>query len=150
MGIIPSVCGNYEHELQIKDLQSKLSQQKKLTSKALEVVSSQKLNIRNHILQANQYEKKIEQYHVRSKQYEKEIEQYHVRSTKFSKYESTFQDSNILASHILSTELNCQWMSDKNEKEYLISIFDYIIVSISDPSFCLIQQYNCSTDTRLQ
>jgi hypothetical protein len=135
MGIITSIHEKNKHALQIENLQRKLIQQKNLTSKYLEELSRQKLIIHKHVLHAMQYEK--------------EIKQYRIKVAKLNKYESTIQDSDELASHILSTELNCRWMNDEYEKKYLISVFDYITIAMSDPSFKL-QQTNTPNHKALE
>jgi hypothetical protein len=123
MGGITSICCKSENEVQIEKLQCDVTRQKKQISNAQEEIFHQKWVIRNHIRQ--------------SKQYESDINQYEIKATKLDKYESTIQDSDTLASHILSTELNCKWMNNEKEKEYLKSIFDYITVAMSDKSFQL-------------
>jgi hypothetical protein len=137
MGIITSVCKKGDKDIQIEKLQNKLMRQKNRTSKALEEISYQKLNIHNHVLQAAQYEEDIEIFLIKAAQYEEDIKQYRIKAIRLIKYESTIKYSDALASHILSTELNCRWMNDDYEKEYLISVFDYITVAIADQSFNL-------------
>jgi hypothetical protein len=139
MGVITSVCKKGDKDMQIEKLQNKLRKQKNRTLKALEEISRQKLDIHNHILHAEQYEEDIEMFLIKAEQYEEDIKQYRIKASRLIKYESTIKYSDALASHILSTELNCRWMNDDYEKEYLISVFDYITVSMDDNSFHLQQ-----------
>jgi hypothetical protein len=137
MGSIISICGKSDREIQIEKLQSKLAKQKKLTSAALEELSHQKLIIFNHEIQSRQYDEDFKQYEENIIQYEENIKQYVVKATKLIKYEAIIKNSELLASHILTTDLNCKWMDNDKEKEYLKSIFDYISTAMSDPSFQL-------------
>ena len=119
------ITGTHTLDSKIKKLQNKLIQQKRQTSNALEKISSQKAAIRNYKIQANKDHN--------------DINYYIIKATKLHKYEDVIQDSDTLASHILSTDLNCPWMDNEKEKEYLKSVFDYVSVAISDPTFQLDQ-----------
>jgi hypothetical protein len=149
MGNITPVCKKGDKDIQINNLYSKLRQQKKRTKKALEEASRQKFNTRNYELQVDQYEEDMEKYRIKVSQYEEDMEKYRIKEIKLNKYESTIKYTDALATHILSTKLNCRWMNDEYEKEYLIAIFDYIKLSMDDPSFNL-QQSNESEHESLE
>jgi hypothetical protein len=89
-------------------------------------------------LQIENLQNKLNQQDIKAEQYKSDINKYRVKATKLYKYESTFQDSETLATHILSTDLKCLWMDDAKEKEYLISVFNYITVAMNNKKFHLI------------
>ena len=53
-------------------------------------------------------------------------------SDKLKHYNSILNNAEFVADNIISSELNCQWMDNSKEKEYLISIIEFVNSSCND------------------
>lgn len=115
MGNFVSICGKKEYEMEIQTLRrqlistNKTLQQSQQFTKEIEEKNEVLLN-KNNILQLNNDD----------------------LTTKLNHHETILSNYNAVADAIIESDLNCQWMDNTKEKEYLVSIVHFLHVACND------------------
>lgn len=114
MGSLISMYGKKELKMQLEYMQSQL----KITNQNL-----QKNQKKNHELNIDNGELYDEISNLSEKN--KEL------SNKLNRIEEILNNHNAVAEAILESDLNCKWMDDTKQKEYLLSILEFLQIACS-------------------
>jgi hypothetical protein len=103
------ICGKSEKDLQLEYLTAQIVTLRKKAKKDYtknETLMKDNLDIVNEINNTSSKNKKL--------------------VSQITHYKNILENHKVVADSIIESDLNCKWMDDKKEKEYLISIVKFI------------------------
>lgn len=115
MGNFISICGRKEFDLQIEQLESKLHSiqvQLKNIQKHNQQLKEEINNLTHEITSTNLEKKRLDSI--------------------INHHEKILGNSKAVSAAIIESDLNCRWMDDEKEKEYLINIVKFLHVACND------------------
>lgn len=127
MGNFVSVCAKQEYEIKI----DQLNNQVKSLNSTLKRIQSHNIELKQELMASNL---QIDILEKKSNQLNNTL----------THYKNILSNAESMSNDIIKSDLNCQWMDNDKEKEYLISIIEFINSSCNDIS------NNVSTKNRIK
>jgi chromosome segregation ATPase len=115
MGNFIGSCSKKEYDIQINQLSAHL----KASNKTLQKTQSNNRELTDEILSLNEQVDILEKKALKL-------------SGSLKHYDEILGSASVIADSILESDLNCKWMDDDKEKEYISSIVEFIQAACID------------------